>query len=65
MRSLDSAADCDTFVSLGDPFPPTLSVEHDVAFVGLSMKVRDRMHQLAAAELEQVQAAILKLRDLL
>lgn len=54
VRGLNTMADVDAVVTLGDPWPHVGEVRNEVAFLGLEKPSEERLEELCRAELEQV-----------
>jgi hypothetical protein len=58
VRGLNTMADVDALITLGDPWQNLGDVQSDVAFLGLEEDWRGRMNALCRAELEQAQGRL-------
>ena len=53
VRGLNSMADVDALITIGDPWPNVGEVRNDVAFLGLQAAWEERLEAMCRAELEQ------------
>jgi hypothetical protein len=58
VRGLNTMADVDAVVTLGDPWPHVGEVRNEVAFLGLDKPSEERLEELCRAELEQAHGRI-------
>ncbi len=58
VRGLNTLADVDAIVTLGDPWPHVGEVRNEVAFLGLETPSEERLEELCRAELEQAHGRI-------
>ena len=58
VRGLNTMADVDAVVTLGDPWPHVGEVRNEVAFLGLEKPSEERLEELCRAELEQAHGRI-------
>jgi hypothetical protein len=58
VRGLNSMADVDALITLGDPWPHLGDARNDAAFLGLAQAWQQRLEAMCRAELEQAQGRI-------
>ncbi len=58
VRGLNSMADVDALITLGDPWPHLGDARNDVAFLGLAQAWQQRLEAMCRAELEQAHGRI-------